>query len=331
VRMAGKQLTTIYLTRAFHHTKKRHDLSTHYNVLVGSGFPTDGSLAEVQGVISIVGTVMDAAVIDSMPRLKVIAKHGAGYNEIDVTHAAKKGIWVTNTPGVVGAPTADIAIAHILNTSRLIPQSERSLREKQTTTDGWSTWMGHSVEGKNLGIFGLGSIGKQVAKRATGFDMRIYYNNRNRLPEAEEQSLGVTYLPKDELLAISDFIVLSMPSTAQTIHFLGQPEFEKMKDGVYVINVARGKLIDEVALTANLKSGKVSGAGLDVFEFEPQVHPDLFELPNVTLTPHIGTATYEVREIMEDLTLANLEAVLRGEKPLTPVPECVAIMSEAGQ
>jgi len=296
-------------------------------VILGDGgpYPLDGSISEVSAIVQTGHNIVDAQLIDHFTQLKIIAVHGAGYNNVDAKYAASKGIWVSHTPGVIGAPTADIAFAHILNCSRRIPQSDRWIREGKTVENGWSQWMGYSVEKKVIGIFGLGSIGKEVAKRARGFDMNICYHNRRRLAEDEESALNATYLSKDELLAKADYIVVSMPSTPETHHYLGQPEFEKMKKGVIVVNVARGPLVDEAALVENLKSGKVGGAGLDVFEFEPKLHEDLFVLPNVTLTPHIGTATYEARTDMENLCLANVEAVLSGGKPVTPVPECASM------
>eukprot|EP01126_Amoeba_proteus_P049789 TRINITY_DN5840_c0_g1_i2.p1 TRINITY_DN5840_c0_g1~~TRINITY_DN5840_c0_g1_i2.p1 ORF type:complete len:266 (+),score=44.13 TRINITY_DN5840_c0_g1_i2:316-1113(+) len=260
--------------------------------------------------------------IERFPKLKVIANHGAGYNHIDAKYAAMKGILVTNTPGVVGPATADVAMAHLLNITRRFSESERWLRREKTTQGGWTMFMSHSPEGKRMGIFGLGSIGKQVAKRARAFDMVVQYHNRNRVPEGIERELGVTYVDKETLLRTSHYIVLCVPLTRQTFHFLDEKEFELMKDGVYLINVSRGEIMNETILVKYLKSGKVAGAGLDVFEREPIVHPELYLLPNVSMTPHIGTASYETRRDMEELTLNNIDMVLTDRPPLTPVHEC---------
>jgi len=201
-------------------------------------------------------------------------------------------------------------------------ESERVLRETKTTHDGMFTFMGHSPQNKTLGIVGMGSIGKQLAKRAVAFDMKVIYYVRNQLSKEVETQLNIEYASFEDLLKNSDYISINVPSTPQTFHLIGHEQFKLMKDGVYIINTARGEIIDEQALVDNLKSKKVAGAGLDVFEKEPYPLLSLYDFPNVSMTPHIGTATYETRSMMEDLVLENIDLVLKGSNPKTPVPQC---------
>jgi glyoxylate reductase len=260
---------------------------------------------------------VDQQFIDRLPGCKIIANHGVGYDHIDTQYAAQKGIWVTNTPAVVAPATADLTIAHMLNVSRRFSESERWMREEKNAS--WPH-LGVSLSGKVLGLIGYGAIGKETAKRAIhGFGMTVLYYQRNRIPFSEEIKQGVQYASFDDLLSSSDYISLHIPHTPDTHHLIDAKAIAKMKDGVYIINTSRGKNIDEQSLVDALKSKKVAGAGLDVFENEPKVHSDLFNIPNVSLTPHIGTATIETRWAMTDLALKNIEAVLSGLPPLSPV------------
>jgi len=214
-----------------------------------------------------------------------------------------------------------------LNVSRRFSESERWVREGNFA-GGWEIFLGRDPEGKVLGILGMGNIGKMLAKRARVLDMKILYHNRHRLPESEEKIYGAKYVTKDELLAQSDYISIHVFASPATKHILNTSDFAKMKKGVYIINTSRGITINEQALVDALKSGKVAGAGLDVFEKEPEVHPDLKKFPNVSLTPHIGSATWDTRAQMQDLVLDNIDSVLDGKGPLTPVPECKAMKSK---
>jgi glyoxylate reductase len=278
---------------------------------------------DYDGVLSRMHHVkFDQAVFEKAVNLKVLARQGAGYDEIDSKFAAKKGIWVTNTPNVIAKATADVAISHLLNVTRRFSESERWLREGNFE-GGWAKFLGRDPEGKTLGIIGMGNIGKEIAKRAAALDMNIIYHNRKRLPVIDEVKYGnAKYVTKDELLSQSDYISVSVFASPETRHILNYNDFAKMKNGVYIINTSRGVTINEQALVDALKSGKVAGAGLDVFEFEPKVHPDLYKFPNVSMTPHIGTATSDTRRNMEELAIANIESVLEGKGPITPVPEC---------
>jgi lactate dehydrogenase-like 2-hydroxyacid dehydrogenase len=296
-------------------------------------------IKDYDGVLSRFHVKFDQTVLEKAVNLKVLARQGAGYEEIDSKFAAKKGIWVTNTPNVIARATADVAISHMLNVTRRFSESERWLREGNFA-GGWEKFLGRDPEGRTLGIIGMGNIGKEIAKRAAAMDMNIIYHNRNRLPVIEEVKYGnAKYVTKDELLAQSDYISVSVFASpgknlhtflsisnfiplSETKHILNSKDFAKMKKGVYIINTSRGITINEQALVDALKSGIVAGAGLDVFEFEPKVHPDLYTFPNVSMTPHIGTATSDTRCLMEDLAISNIEAVLSNKPPLTPVPEC---------
>jgi lactate dehydrogenase-like 2-hydroxyacid dehydrogenase len=280
-------------------------------------------IKDYEGVLSRYHVKFSQEVLENAVNLKVLARQGAGYDEIDSKFAAKKGIWVTNTPNVIAKATADVALAHLLNVSRRFSESERFLREGKTAEGGWAKFLARDPEGKTLGIIGMGNIGKELAKRAAALEMNIIYYNRNRLPVIEEVKYGnAKYVTKDELLAQSDFISVNVFASPETKHILNSKDFSKMKKGVYIINTSRGVTINEQALVDALKSGIVAGAGLDVFEFEPKVHPDLYTFPNVSLTPHIGTATSDTRMQMEELAIKNIESVLEGKPPLTPVPEC---------
>jgi len=222
-----------------------------------------------------------------------------------------------------------VAICHLLNISRRFSESERWLRNGNFA-GGWEKFIGRDPEEKTLGILGMGSIGKEIAKRASALEMKIIYHNRKPVSTIDEVLCGnAKYVSKDELLERSDYISVNVFTSPETKHILNYSDFEKMKTGVYIINTSRGITINEQALVDALKSGKVAGAGLDVFEREPEVHPDLKTFPNVSLTPHIGTATSDTRKLMEELAMDNIDAVLSGKNPLTPVPECKGLLSKS--
>ncbi|KAG2178482.1 hypothetical protein INT44_001634 [Umbelopsis vinacea] len=263
----------------------------------------------------------DEELIRHLPQrasVKFICSNAAGYDSIDINAAAQRGIYVSNTPGAVDTATADIAMILLLNACRNITQSEKNLKEGR-----WNAgiFMGTNPEGKKLGILGMGGIGKAIAQRAYGFEMQIQYHNRSRLPEEVEEKYHATYVDFETLLKTSDIISVSVPLSKETTHLLAAREFAKCKDGVIIVNTARGKVIDEAALVKALESGKVSAVGLDVFEEEPKIHPGLLTHPRATLLPHVGTNTLETELMMEQLTLKNTEASLTTDKLLTPIPE----------
>ena len=272
-----------------------------------------------EGVLSTVtekidGTFMDAAGED----LKVIANMAVGYDNVDVEAAKARGVVVTNTPGVLDETTADVAFMLLLAAARRLGESERVLRAGRWEWWGPKLFMGPDVWGKKLGIVGLGRIGKAVARRARGFDMKILYHNRSRKEEAEEE-LGASYLELDELLETADFITLHTPLTDETRHLIDAPALERMKPEAVLVNTSRGPVVDEAALADALAEGRIFAAGLDVYEEEPKVHPKLLELENVVLAPHIGSGSIETRVKMAVLAAENLAAVLRGEQPKTLV------------
>ena len=243
-------------------------------------------------------------------------------NNIDLAAAAARGVWATNTPGVLTDATADLAFGLLLSAARRIPESERFLREGRF--DGWAPllFLGADDAGATLGIVGMGRIGQAMARRARAFGMEIVYAGRSRRPPEEEQ--GARFVPLDELLATSDFVSLHCPLTPATHHLLDAKALARMKPGAIVINTARGPVVDEAALVEALRDGHLGGAGLDVFEEEPKVHPGLLALDNVVLTPHTGSATRGTRLRMAEMVCEDVERVLAGQPPLHPVNQPAA-------
>ncbi len=269
-------------------------------------------------LICLLTDIIDKEVIDASPSLKVIANYAVGYDNIDVEYATKKGIVVTNTPGVLTETVADLTWALMLSIARRICEGDEFMR--QGKFKGWAPllMLGGDIYGKTLGIIGAGRIGKAVAARAKGFNMHVIYYSRHRNEEMEKQ-YNAEYVSFDELLARADFISLHVPLTKETYHMIGWEELKKMKPTAYLINTARGKCIDEEALYKALKNGVIAGAALDVFENEPHVHEGLKKLKNVVITPHIGSASLETRTKMAEMVAKNVIAVLNGKK----APNCV--------
>lgn len=278
-----------------------------------------GELADADALLCLLTDRIDAATLEGAPKLRIIANAVVGYEHVDVRAAAARGILVTNTPDVLTEATADLTWALILATVRQLPQSERSLRVGEF--HGWGFWdyLGGDLTGATLGIFGMGRIGRAVARRAGGFGMRVAYHSRTRLPPDEEARLAAEWMPLDALLAASDVLTLHAPLTAETRHALDRDALARMRPGAYLINTARGALVDEAALVDALREGRLAGAGLDVYEREPAITPGLLDLPNVVLLPHIGSATRDTRTRMAMLAVRNVHAVLSGRPPLTPV------------
>jgi glyoxylate reductase len=274
----------------------------------------------VNALLPILTDTIDAAVMDAAgPQLKVIANYAVGYNNVDVPAATARRIPVTNTPGVLTETTADLTWAILMCATRRISESERVLR-----AGGWPGWgpqfmLGVDVHGKTLGIYGMGRIGQAMAQRARGFDMRVIYNDAQRLDAATEAKLAATFVDKAALLAESDIISVHVPLLPETRHAFSMAEFKAMKKTACLINTSRGPVIDEAALAAALKAGEIFSAGLDVFEEEPKVHPDLLECENAVLVPHLGSATRETRAKMAEMAASNIVARLTGKTP----PNCV--------
>lgn len=249
-------------------------------------------------------------------RLKLLANFGAGLDHIDLAAARARGLVVTNTPGVLTEDTADLTLALILGVPRLIPQGMARLARDDFP--GWSpTWMmGRRLAGMKLGIVGMGRIGQAVAARACVFGMEIHYHNRRRLEATAEAALGAIYWPDlDAMLPVVDMVSLHCPRTPETYHLFNAERLARLKPGAYLINTARGDIVDEAALADALASGRLAGAGLDVFEREPEVYPKLKKQPNAMLLPHMGSGTIEARTAMGDKVIANIAAFLRGEPP----------------
>jgi len=279
------------------------------------------SQAELKAVIAtcdvFVPTVtdeIDAEVIAAAsPDLKLIANFGAGTDHIDVAAAHARGITVTNTPGVLTEDTADLTMALILAVPRRLVEGDR--RTRAGNFDGWSpTFMlGHRVRGKKLGIIGMGRIGQAVARRAAAFGLDVHYHNRRRLPVGIEGTMEATYWPElDPMLTAIDILAITCPSTPETYHLINAERLALLSPDSYIVNTSRGEVIDEAALAKALSAGALGGAGLDVYEEEPKVHPDLMNLPNVILAPHIGSATHESRREMGEKVMINIRALMDG-------------------
>lgn len=275
-------------------------------------------LQSAHALIPLLSDKIDKDLIASAPHLKIIANYAVGYNNIDVAFAKEKNIVVTNTPDVLTAATADLTWALILSVSKRIVEGDRFVRNGHFR--GWEPelLLGSDISGKTLGIIGPGRIGRAVAKRALGFDMKILYNAKS--PKTDfEKNTGARFVSLEDLLQNSDIISLHCPLTEETQHLLDHKNLQKIKRGAYLINTSRGSVIDEQALAEELQQGRLAGAGLDVYEFEPRVSEALLTLPQVVLLPHVGSGTVETRAEMSRICARNIIAVLEGKKPLNPV------------
>ncbi|MGZ5037186.1 MAG: 2-hydroxyacid dehydrogenase [Usitatibacter sp.] len=277
----------------------------------------------LQGKSGAMATVMDRfdeALLAQCPDLKVISNIAVGYNNVDVPACTRRGIRVTNTPGVLDDTTADLTWSLLMAAARRIAEGDAYVRRGDwKIAFGVQYFLGQDIHHATLGIIGMGRIGQAIARRAAGFDMRILYHNRSRLPEADEKRLGATRVERDELLARSDFVVVMAPYSPATHHLIGAAEIAKMKPTAILVNSARGGVVDDAALVEALKAKRIAGAGLDVFEGEPKLHPEFAKLANVVLTPHIGSASRATRIVMCNTAAANLTAVLEGRDPPNPV------------
>lgn len=273
-----------------------------------------------EAIVSLLTDRVDDEVLDAAgPQLKVVANTAAGYDNIDVAACSRRGVIATNTPGVLTDATADLAFALILMATRRLGEGERLIRQGEPWKWGMSFMLGQSLQGKTLGIVGMGSIGRATAHRAKGFGMNIVYQSRSEISAEKNAGLDAQRLDLDELLATSDVVSLHCPATPQTHHLLGAEQLSMMKDTAYLVNTARGNIIDEKALATALRDRVIAGAGLDVYEEEPRVHPDLMDLDNVVLQPHLGSATVETRTAMATLAADNVLSVLRGDAPINPI------------
>ena len=297
---------------------KEHDLE----IYEGDTPPTKKEIiAGVRGkdaLICLLTDKIDGEVMDASPHLKIIANYAVGYDNIDVEEATRRGIIVTNTPGVLTETVADLTWALIMAIARRIVEGDKLMR--QGKFKGWAPklLLGSDIYGKTLGIIGAGRIGTAVAKRAAGFNMKILYYDMEKKEEIEKEC-NAKFVDLETLLKEADFVSLHIPLTPETFHIIGEKELKMMKKTAYLINTARGKCVDEKALVKALKEGWIRGAALDVFENEPEISPELKEMDNVVLTPHIGSASYETRSRMAIIVAENVIAALNGKIP----PNCI--------
>jgi glyoxylate reductase len=294
----------------------RLDAVCEVDRFVGEGsMPREELIARLAGKLALVSMVtdtVDAAVIEAGRDLRLIANVAVGYNNVDVAAARARGIVVSNTPDVLTDATADFTLALILAVTRRLGEGERLVRR-----GAWKGWafdqlLGMQLRGRQLGIVGYGRIGQAVAVRAESFGMTVVHSSRPG-PGARDSGL-------DRLLSSSDVVSLHVPLSPETHHLIGQTELARMKRSAYLVNTTRGPVVDEAALAWALRQRLLAGAALDVYEREPEVHPDLLSLENVVLAPHLGSATTETRTAMADLAASNVIAVLAGQPALTPVP-----------
>lgn len=279
-----------------------------------------------QGVLTMGSERIDAALLAACPDLKICANMMVGFNNFDLPAMTAAGVLATNTPDVLTETTADFGFALLLATARRITESEHFLRAGLWNRWRYDLFAGAEVHGSTLGILGMGRIGQGIARRgALGFGMQVIYHNRSRLDAATEAACGARYVSKEELLASCDHLLLVLPYSAQTHHSIGAAELAQMKPTATLVNIARGGIVDDAALAAALRAGALAAAGLDVFEGEPKVHPDLLACHNVVLTPHIASATQSTRLAMAQLAADNLVGFLRLGKALTPLnPQVLA-------
>lgn len=272
------------------------------------------------GVLTTGSQTIDAALLAACPQLKIVANMAVGYNNFDVPAMTAAGVQGTNAPDVLTETTADFGFALLMATARRLTESEHYLRAGKWTSWRYDLFAGAEVHGSTLGIIGMGRIGQGIARRgAHGFGMKVIYHNRSRLAPELEAECKARYVSKAELLASADHVVLVLPFTQENHHTIGAAELAQMKPTATLINIARGGIVDDAALARALRDKRIAAAGLDVFEGEPAVHPDLLTVPNVVLTPHIASATMGTRLAMADLAASNLIAFFEGREVLTPV------------
>jgi glyoxylate reductase len=276
----------------------------------------------MDGLLCLLTDTIDAEVLDIKPRLKVVSNYAVGFNNVDVAAATARGIPITNTPGVLTETTADFAWTLLMAVARRVVEGDRFTRAGRFTQWEPLLLLGADIHGKTLGLVGAGRIGQAMARRASGFGMRVLYSDPYAQPPAVEQELHMERVSLDELLAQADFVSVHAPYDASTHHLIGAAQLARMRPTAFLINTARGPLVDEAALVEALRAGRIAGAGLDVYEHEPKLAPGLVELENVVLAPHIASASLETRTRMGLVAVENLFAVLNGGRaPYTVNPE----------
>ena len=278
-------------------------------------------IGEYDGMVALLSDPVDERLLSAGKKLRIVANHAVGYDNVDVAAARRHEVMVTHTPGVLTNATAEIAFALLICLARRIIEADRFTREGKFI--GWDPLMllGDELAGKTMGIIGMGRIGRDMAAKCRAFGMEILYHSRHRIDADAEASLGAVWCPLDDLLARSHAVSLHTPATPETRHLIGRRELALMQRNAFLINPSRGEVVDEAALAAALKNGDIKGAGLDVYEFEPRIFPALMTMKNVVLLPHIGSATVETRSKMAETAARNVMAVLGGKAPLNPIPE----------
>jgi len=271
-------------------------------------------------VVTLLHDKVDDGFLDAAgDQLKAVCNVAVGFDNIDVPAATKRGVLVTNTPAVLTEATADLAMTLILAVTRRIGEGERLIRAREPWSWHMFMLLGTGLQGKTLGVVGMGAIGQSLARRAKAFGMDIVYSDARRAPAEVEQELGARRVELDELLRTADVVSIHAPLMDETRHLINADTLALMKESAYLVNSARGPIVDEAALVDALRDGKIAGAGLDVYEHEPKTHPGLIDLDNVVLLPHLGSATIETRTAMGVLAAENAVLALRGERPKTPV------------
>ena len=312
----------VFLTRTLHNfaleeLKKHYEIEVHLGKIPIPRKILESKIKEIDGLICFPYDLIDKNLIEKAKNLQVISTYSVGFDHIDIKQAKKNRIRVGYTPEVLTDATADMAFSLMIDLMRRVSEGDRIIRKGQwSQIYGAYDYVGTDLQTKTLGIFGLGRIGTQLAKRAKAFDMKIIYNNRKRIPSSKEKSLGVKYVTFENLLKKSDVISIHVPHTKQTDQTFNKKNIQKMKRTAFLINTARGKIIKEKDLVESLEKKIIAGAGLDVFETEPisKKNP-LIRIQNVVLTPHIGSSTYETRARMAQITVKNLHLGINGKKP----------------
>ncbi|MBT8172475.1 MAG: D-glycerate dehydrogenase [Nitrosopumilus sp.] len=316
----------IFLTRTLHdfalkELKKRYQIEVHLGKIPISKTKLRSKIKEVDGIICFPYDKINKDTIDLAKNLKVISTYSVGFDHIDVNYAKKKKIRVGYTPEVLTDATADLAFTLLLDVLRRVSEGDRIIREgKWKEIYGAHDYVGVDLQGKTLGILGLGRIGRTLAKRAKAFDMKIIYHNRNRISKSKEKAMGVKYASFEKLVTQSDVLSIHVPHTKETDHLFNMKVFRKMNKSAFLINTARGKIVNEKELAIALKKNIIAGAGLDVFEEEPMNGKNpLIKLQNVVLAPHIGSSTKETRAKMAQITVKNLNLGMNGKRPIYSV------------
>jgi glyoxylate reductase len=272
-------------------------------------------IPDYDALIPVFGFKIGKELIYKGKKLKIIANFGVGYNNIDVKAATENNIIVTNTPKTVIEPTAELGFALLLSLTRRVTELDHKLKSREEVQWEVMANLGHTLENKTLGIIGMGNIGRSFALKAKAFGMNIIYHTRSPMNYTDEKTYHAAYTPLNELIEQSDVISLHTPLTDETHHLLDDEKLKKMKQGAFIINTARGAVIDEQALIKQLQNGHLGGAGLDVFEFEPQISEELLHMENVVLAPHVGTANYETRKAMAEEAAFNIKQYINGHQP----------------